>query len=170
VKHWHLAVPSAYGRAPEAAVADGALVLKRLHPAGYIGLHQAVNIRQGKNYRLTFEARGTPGEWFLVMVRDPGKKAHVSRRVNPSETWEAVSVQFTGAFDTDEDWVSDWLKATENSRLEDGRTVNQPLRKISKSDSDTPTRSWLSFALGKLEGEFAIRNVSLVAIDSNEKE
>jgi hypothetical protein len=109
VKHWHLAVPSAYGRAPEAEVADGSLVVKRLHPSGYIGLHQAVNIRNGKNYLLTFEVRGTPGERYLVMVRDPGKKAHVSRRIKISESWTPVSLEFAGVFDTDQGWVRDWL-------------------------------------------------------------
>jgi hypothetical protein len=162
-----MAVPSEVGvTAPEAKIEKGEFHLGKLRATkpGYITLNQAVNIRKGKKYKLTYEAKGEGAGQYLVALHDPGKLGHVSKLFTPAASWEVIVVEFTGQFDTDSGWVREWLRATKKSRLKGGQTVNTTLQEVRSPKGDDPSRTWLTFAVGALDGSLAIRNVSLVEV------
>jgi hypothetical protein len=164
--NWEMAAPSVYGPPPEARIEMGEFHLAKLSATvpGYLTLNQAVDIRKDKKYKLTFEAKGEGKGQYLVALHDPGRLGHVSKLFTPAPAWESKEVEFTGQFDTDSGWVRDWLKATRGSKLQGGRTVNTTLHKIRESKGDDPSRTWLTFAVGELDGTFALRNVSVVEV------
>lgn len=168
---WEMATPSVYGPAPGAVVENGEFQLSNLSGAvfGYLTVNQAVNIESGKTYRLSFEAKGVGTGQYLVAIHDPGRLAHTSKLFTPSAEWEKIAIDFAGAFDTDSRWVRDWLNATKGSRLENGHTVNTTLHKVRERKGAGPSRTWLTFGVGALNGSFALRNVSLVEVTQGAK-
>jgi hypothetical protein len=167
VANWEMAVPSEVGISPpEAKIEKGEFHLGKLSATkpGYLTLNQAVNIRKGKKYKLTYEAKGEGAGQYLVALHDPGKLGHVSKLFTPTSSWEVITVEFTGQFDTNNGWVREWLRATKVSILKGGRTVNTTLNKVHEPKGDAPSRTWLTFAVGGLDGSFAIRNVSVVEV------
>jgi hypothetical protein len=165
--NWEMAVPSEIGVTPPAAkIEKGEFHLGKLRATspGYLTLNQAVNIRKGKKYKLTYEAKGEGAGQYLVALHDPGKLGHVSKLFTPTVSWQVIEVEFTGLFDTDGKWVREWLRATKGSTLKGGRTVNTTLHEVHEPKGDDPSRTRLTFAIGGLDGSFAIRNVSIVEV------
>jgi hypothetical protein len=167
VAHWEMAAPSEVGvTPPDSKIEKGEFHLGKLRALkpGYLTLNQAVNIRKGKKYKLTYEAKGEGAGQYLVALHDPGKLGHVSKLFTPAASWEVIEVEFTGQFDTNSGWVREWLRATKGSRLKGGQTINMTLHTVREPKGDAPSRTWLTFAVGALDGSFAIRNVSLVEV------
>jgi hypothetical protein len=89
--NWEVAAPSEVGVIPpEVIIEKGELHFGKLRTSkpGYLTLNQAVNIRKGRKYKLTFEAKGEGTGQYLVAFHDPGKLGHVSKLFTPAVSWE----------------------------------------------------------------------------------
>lgn len=120
--YWSLAVPLSYGPPPHAEVDDDTFMLKGLRATrtGYLTLNQAVEIKNGINYKLTFEAKGTSTNQYLVALHDPGIKWPLSPVLTSKESWTKEEIEFTGVFDADRKWVRDWRRSTRLAELRNG--------------------------------------------------
>ncbi len=171
VSYWQVSVAGGYGGPdPMFRVVDGALEGAPLHRAdpGYLIIAQAVNIRKGKSYKLSYEVKGEGEGNYIVSILHVFKgKHHAKRAAMPGTSWEKVESEFVGAYDTDEKWFKKWRKATKDNTLKDGRTPrSEDLRDIKKAkEGEPPTRSTLRFSIGDLAGSFGVRNVSLVEVE-----
>ncbi len=171
VNYWSVRVSPHHGDPdPVFALVDGGLEANKLHrtKAGYVNISQAVDIRQGKRYKLSYEIRGAASGIYRVSIQHLMKGRHyVSPQATPSPSWESFAAEFTGKYDTDKYWFEEWRAATKDNELVKGRgTPRGKLAEIERvGRDDPPTRSVLYFSLGDLKGSFAVRNVSIIELD-----
>lgn len=173
VNDWQVNLSHDYGGAdPEASVDGGELRFSRLHSVRdvYYTVYQPVDIREGRRYRLSFEAQGGGGS-YRVVIRELSLKQggihHAIRPASPSASWEKVEAEFTGAYDTDQDWLKKMRKLMGKNKLKGPSTPNREAASLgSGGEGDGPSRSLLIFAIGEVFGTFSLRNISITEIGS----
>jgi hypothetical protein len=174
LNYWMFRATSGYVPKPRVELRGGVLSGSKCSPltAHYLSLHQVVNIREGKRYKLTYEAKGKGGGHYRVLCGqakgESTKRFHLdSKKQKLTEDWTSVEEEFVGKFDTDATWYRKVLSSCKSNKLKNGQAYNrETMRLVGKDeDEDEPSHSTLRFQLGALEGEFALRNISLVELD-----
>jgi len=165
---WRINVSNHHGVNPQPYVKDGALGFAKCESSKgpYFTLSQAVEIQEGKNYTLSFEVRGkvTSGKISArVGMAKPdtlGLKNHTrGKTFEITEEWVIHSVEFTGTYDTESDFVKENRKAYKKNSLK--KPVKRAdIKDIKYRSGEGPTS--LAFGLGSINAKnLEIRNVSI---------
>jgi len=172
LNYWMFRTTSGYVPKPKIELRGGVLSGSKCSPLTgyYLTLHQVVNIREGKRYKLTYEARGKGGGTYRVLCGqskgESPKRYHLSsKKLKLTEDWTSVEEEFVGKFDTDAKWHRKVLSSCKSNKLKNGQAHNPKTKLLEGVDEDEPNHSTLMFQMGALEGEFALRNISLVELD-----
>ena len=171
VAYWQMGPSGHYGNPdPKFQVVEGALEVTKLHSAhsSYLTISQAVNIRKGKRYKLSYEVKGVgKGEYGVSIVHPSKGRHHTMKKKLPGPSWTLVEAEFEGSYDTDEKWFKKVRSGTRKNELHKGvrTTRDKKLGDIKKlKRADPASRSTLLFGVGSLDSSIAIRNVSIVEL------
>lgn len=172
VNDWQVSLSPHYGGVdPKASVDEGELRFSGLQSVRdvYYTVYQPVDIREGKRYRLSFEAQGGGG-FYRVVVREfstrKGGVHHALKAARPSMSWEKIETEFTGAYDTDQNWLKKMRKVLAKNKVSGAETPNREAIKLgSGGEGDDPSQTLLMFVIGEVSGTFALRNISITELD-----
>lgn len=167
---WHISLEKGYGYKPTFQVQDGALHatgLKNVTPT-YLMVRTALDIRKGVSYRISFEYRGPARGEFAVWIGEmqptlaEPNKHFVRGKLQPGSDWQTFEAEFVGKYDTDPRWYKQWMAESRNNRIIKGTQTEGFKNLPERPEKGQACRSPLMFLIGGLEGEFALRNVSVV--------
>lgn len=177
LNYWQLHRHGGYVPEPTTRLANGELSFSGLSflTKYYLSLSQAVEIKKGVNYKLSYEIKGPAKQNYVIRIGDPGSTAddikptlhYLGTKLTVSAEWQTVEQEFVGKFDTDRNWYRKVNKARKYNTLDKKGVARTPrlADKIKVDPEDRPCTTFLSFYLGSLEGRFAIRNISITEVE-----
>ena len=142
----------------------------------YLSLSQAVEIKKGVKYKLSYEIKGPATKTYTIRLGDPGDRGnniegvyhYIDHKLTAPADWQTVEVEFTGKFDTDRNWYRKVTKArkynTFSSKTGQARAP-RAADVVEVDPEDRPCVTTLGFYFGSLEGRVSIRNISIVEVD-----
>lgn len=173
LEYWQLVGnESKYGTKITPKISKRSITLSGLiaSSAGYLRLNQHVDIKKGKKYKLTFEAKikeGTDGEVSVFLHRPSYARTPSNDGVfrhnkptlfKPTTEWTSFTVEFTGQYETDNEDLEKYGPKHIKAVLKQ----TEKWKKVSTDPGVAPTI--LGFQLGALKGEFSLRKVSIVEV------
>jgi len=178
LNYWQLHRHPGYKPEPKTSYTKGVISFSGLTYLThfYLSLSQAVDIKKGVTYKLSYEIKGPADKTYRVRVGDPGSVPDSIKPVlhfNDSKLtvtgdWQTVEKEFVGKFDTDRSWYRKVTKArkynTLSSKTGQARTP-RGADKIEVDPEDRPCVTFLHFYLGSLEGRVSIRNISITEVN-----
>lgn len=172
LNYWICRTHHGYVPKPNVTLQKGVFMASGCSPLTnyYLSLMQVVNIRKGRRYKLSYEIRGKGGGTYRAIcgqtVGHHKDKLHLAlNNKKVTDSWETVEAEFVGKFDTDAKWVRKLQRACRNHKLKNGNAMSKEARSTEGANKESPNHSTLMFLMGSLEGEFAIRNISLVELE-----
>lgn len=179
LNYWKLERRSGYVPAPATRCRKGELSFSGLSflTKTYLSLRQAVEIKKGVRYKLSYEIKGPATQTYAVRLGSYGDPKNdikptlhyrSAANLKVAKGWQTVVAEFTGKFDTDRNWYRKVSKARQNNRLDKKGSARTPrgADKVKVDASDRPCTTTLNFLLGSLEGRLSIRNISIQEVET----
>ena len=172
-QYWRVIRHGGYGSLTTARVANGELHLGNLVSVSthYLSVSQPVLIEKGKEYRFTFEVKGKSEGKLTFYVGDVAAREISAKRVVLDGTdWQEMEFVFTAKCSTDPKWFKKAQKANRGNELgkkgmtETDAKTHEKYKSI-KEDAGYTCKA--SIAVGAVEGNIALRNISIVKVDGS---
>ena len=131
----------------------------------YFSLTQAIDIVEGKKYKLSFEVSGDKDNLLAIAVGDTSHKVFGKRIKLDGSTKQVLEFPFTADYTSDTKYSKKWLSLARKSKFDGGRSTHEKFHEIKKSKNiDVPSECMLYFGLGGLDNSFSISNISIVEV------